>query len=86
MKSFGVILSALMLVGCGPLPVPTPVVSDYNGASVKLVQTNYAGEGVRTDASDAEAKRICAKGNKKAEFASLRTLPQYSVELLYLCL
>jgi hypothetical protein len=46
-----------------------------------------ATSGVRNAATDAEAARICAKGsNKRAEYASTRQMPDYSVEHLYLCL
>lgn len=84
MKYWVLILSAVALAGCEP---SAPIVSDYNGASVKIVQTNLIGEGARSAATDAEAQRICAKGSKKtAEYASTRTLPDYNVEHLYLCL
>lgn len=73
------------LAACG---VPSePIVSDFNGASVKIAMINYMGEGARNDASDAEAARICAtSGKKRAEYASTRPLPGYQLEHLYLCL
>jgi hypothetical protein len=78
-------LPFLALAAC--VPPATPIVSDYNGASVKLVMSNGLGEGVRSPASDAEALRICQRGGKSsAEYASVRQLPNYQVEHLYLCL
>lgn len=77
-------VTAIALTACAPA---TPIVSDFNGDSVKIVQTNIAGEGVRGAQTDAEASRICSKGSKKnAEYASSRVLPTYEVEHLYLCL
>ncbi|MDZ4393530.1 hypothetical protein [Cypionkella sp.] len=70
-------------IGCAPA---TPIVSDFNGDSVKIVQVNMLGEGARSDRTDAEADRICAKRGRAAEFASQRVLPNYQVEFLYLCL
>lgn len=62
-----------------------PIVTDFNGDSVKISQTNYFGEGARSDATDAEANRICKTRNRTAEFASQRILPNYIYEYLYLC-
>lgn len=61
-----------------------PIVSDYNGASVKIqtdMFTPNAGE-----STQAEANRICATNRKRAEYASSRALPEYTYEHLYLCL
>ena len=74
----------LVLSACVP---SEPLVSDYNGASVKIVMTNMVGEGVRSAATDAEALRICTKGGKRtAEYASSRVYSDYQLEHLYLCL
>ena len=74
------ILLPLTLMGC----VTTAVVSDFNGSSVKLVE---AFGGARpTDVTVAEAKRICGRVGKIAEFASYRSLPNYETEYLFLCL
>lgn len=65
--------------------VPTePVVSDYNGASVKLV--DYAAG--KTPENEAEAIRICRAGGKqRAEYASSSyNSYTYQSQHLYLCL
>ena len=70
MKKLVVPALLLCLSGCVP---SDPVVSDYNGSSVKIAMTNLAGEGQRSDVTDAEALRICQKGGKRtAEYASSR--------------
>jgi hypothetical protein len=77
-------LPFLALAACVP---SEPLVSDFNGSSVKLVQDNWAGEGVKNEASDAEALRICrAAGKQRAEFGSSRMINDYQIEHLYLCL
>lgn len=68
------------------VPPAAPIISDYNGASVKIAQDNYFGEGARSPATDAEAARICGKSGKKAEYASVSPSSEYQVEHLYLCL
>lgn len=77
-------VAALVLAGCIPA---TPVVSDFNGSSVKI-QTSALSDNAEADAkAQAEADRICKKGGKRgAEFASTRALPDYVTERLYLCL
>ena len=77
------LLVAFGLSACVP---STPIVSDFNGDSVKIVQDDYFGEGARTDSTDVEAARICGKRGRKAEYASVRQLPNYQKEFLYLCL
>lgn len=75
------ILSILALSAC----VPTePVVSDFNGASVKLV--DYASG--KTEENQAEATRICRAGGKqRAEYASSSyNSYTYQSQHLYLCL
>ncbi|MBL9074283.1 hypothetical protein [Tabrizicola sp.] len=64
--------------------VTTPVVSDYNGASVKLV--DYASG--KTPENQAEATRICKAGGKqRAEYASSSyNSYTYQSQHLYLCL
>lgn len=84
MKTFTLTASLLVLVACVP---SEPIVSDYNGSSVKIAMTNLAGEGQRSDVTDAEALRICQKGGKRtAEYASARWINDYQLEHLYLCL
>ncbi|WP_123876578.1 hypothetical protein [Fuscovulum blasticum] len=79
MRSYGFLIPFL-LAGC----VTTPVVSDFNGSSVKLVES--FGSAKPTEATVAEASRICGKVGKKAEAASARSLPNYDMEYLFLCL
>lgn len=79
------LFSLLALAAC--VPAGEPLVSDYNGASVKIAMTNFAGEGVRSEITDAEALRVCQKGGKRtAEYASSRMANDYQLEHLYLCL
>ena len=79
-------LAVLMLLAAC-VPQSKPIVSDYNGASVKIVVNNAFGEGVQSAATDAEALRICRRGGKQtAEYASTRQLPNSQAEHLYLCL
>jgi hypothetical protein len=75
------VLAFVALSAC----VPTePVVSDYNGASVKLV--DYAAG--KTPENQAEATRICQAGGKqRAEYASSGyNSYTYQSQHLYLCL
>ena len=70
----------LVLLGC----VATPVVSDFNGNSVKL-QQDFGGANPSAETT-LEANRICSKVGKDAEFASYRNLPDYNTEYLFLCI
>lgn len=74
----------LAIAGCVPVP---PVVSDFNGSSVK-VQTVSLADPSATPEALAEANRICqTAAGKRAEYASTRSLPDgYTFEHLYLCL
>lgn len=82
-RSFAVAVVLATLAGCVQSP---PVVSDFNGNSVK-VQTEAYFDAKPTPEADAEAARICrAGGAKRAEYASSRVVPQYTAEHLYLCL
>ena len=83
MKLIFTISAICLLTACVPA---TPVVSDYNGASVKLQTSALASEEDIKTTTQAEANRICAKTGKRAEYASTRQLPDYNSEHLYLCL
>lgn len=79
-------LGALLLASCGPA---VPIVSDYNGDSVKIqMNTLNSDEPEAAKAkAQAEADSICQRGHKKrAELASTRPLADYNVEMLFLCL
>lgn len=81
-------LTVAVLSGCTPA---TPIVSDYNGASVKIQRQTLTSdsEDAAKAKSLAEATRICQAGGKqRAEPASTRALPSnnYVVEDLFLCL
>ena len=76
----------LGLTACMPVQ---PVVSDFNGASVKIQRQTLVSdtEDEAKAKSLAEATRICQAGGKvRAEYASTRALPDYTVEDLFLCL
>lgn len=77
-------LSALVLLAACTEAVP--VVSDFNGNSVKIVTSMLTTDGTARANSQQEADRICGKVGKKAEFASVRELPEYNQEALFLCL
>lgn len=77
---------ALVFLLAGCIPPPEPIVSEFNGDSVKVQIAGY-GDPVEAKAlTQAEANRICGKRGLQAEYASTRTLPDYNIENLYLCL
>jgi hypothetical protein len=78
-------LTALSVAGCAN---PDPVVSDYNGASVKITQTQVAALSDPTDPAIVnQAVRICATDGRKAEYASTVRNPNTSQAThLFLCL
>lgn len=75
---------AVCLTGC-VMPVE-PLVSDFNGSSVKLQVPGFATDPDVGAKVKAEADRICGRVKKRAEYASTRVLPDYVNEHLYLCL
>ncbi len=77
-------IAALGLAACVPA---TPVVSDFNGSSVKIQVSQMADQEEAKANAQAEATRICQQGGKRrAEPASTRTVADYTSELLFLCL
>lgn len=82
MKKFFIFVP-LLAAACVPA---TPIVSDYNGASVKIQMSQLADADEASASALAEANRICSKEGKRAEFASTRTVADYTSEFLYLCL
>lgn len=74
-----IVLLPIFLLGC-----VEPMVSDFNGSSVKVVE-DFGGR-TPTPATVEEAKRICGKVGKNSEYASTRSLPNYQTEYLFLCL
>lgn len=79
------IVSAILLSACTE---PAPLVSSYNGDSVEIQQST-----ILTSADPKlpevvnEAKRICGKTGKNAEYASSRSGPDnYYSTHLFLCL
>lgn len=83
MKTAVIVAGLIALSACAPAE---PVVTDFNGDSVKIYQFNFAGEGARHQGTDAEADRICAKRGRTAEYASTRVVGDGQLEFLYLCL
>ncbi len=81
-KNFTALAVVLALAGC---ELPPPVVSEYNGASVK-VQAYAFDTTVPTAEVNQEAERICAASKRRSEYASTMTLPNYMAEHLFLCL
>lgn len=76
--------AALMVAACD---VTEPVVSDFNGNSVKVATSSLDTVPYQRQTAGVEASRICGKVGKKAEYASTSTNPQtYQNINLYLCL
>ena len=64
-----------------------PLVSDFNGDSVKVQVAAFAPQDEALTKSLNEAQRICGRVGKSAEYASSRNLAdEYTTEHLYLCL
>lgn len=87
---------ALALAGCANGPSAPPVISDFNGDSVKLNVACGGGNACLhpRPEDDAEANRICGSRGRKAQYASSRTanevdpvlgIVMYHYEHLYLC-
>ncbi|WP_312529923.1 hypothetical protein [Paracoccus sp. (in: a-proteobacteria)] len=85
-KLVAISLGLIALTACVPV---TPVVSEFNGASVKIRRHTLSSdnEEVAKSKTLAEANRICqAGGKKRAEPASTRMVADYEAEDLFLCL
>lgn len=83
---FLALFAVAALASCGPA---VPVVSDYNGDSVKIQMNTLHSEGQEAANAKAlvEANAICQRGHKKqAELVSSRVVKDYTVEFLFLCL
>lgn len=88
MSKFSV-LSLGLIVGLAACAPANPIVSDYNGDSVKIQMNTLHGDSkeVAQQKALAQANEICQRGHKKtAEFVSVRQLPEYNAEYLFLCL
>lgn len=85
MKKYSLgIAAALLLVACD---VTEPVVSDFNGNSVKIATSSFDSVEHQRKTALVEANRICGKVGKKAEYASTSANSQtYQNTNLYLCL
>lgn len=82
MRLFSLMMTVAFVAACTPGP---GAVSQFNGDSVTISQDTTWQIGGRTDETDAEANRICAKAGKTAEYASSRQLLGYVHENFYLC-
>jgi len=79
-----VIFAVCGLSACVPAE---PIVSDFNGDSVKIQVSQLSDEAEAGAKSLAEANRICGTRGRKAEYVStLRDSQNYVSEHLYLCL
>ncbi|MBI1494081.1 hypothetical protein [Halocynthiibacter styelae] len=81
--SLTIMISATLLTGCVATTSP-PVISDFNGDSVKLV-TPMMAENLR------KANEICGTRNRSAQYASTTTIESdiafgEKAEHLYLCI
>lgn len=85
MKKYHFLFAASVLIAA--CDVTEPVVSDFNGNSVKIATSSFDTMEYQRKTAGAEASRICGKVGKKAEYASTTTNPQtYQSINLYLCL
>ncbi len=83
-KYYGIAAAAFLLTACD---ITEPVVSDFNGDSVKVATSSFDTVEYQRKTAGAEAERICQKVGKKAEYASTTTNSQtYQNINLYLCL
>jgi len=74
----------LSVAACVPAQ---PIVSEYNGSSVKIQTSSLAATADIKSSTQTEANRICGKTGKRAEYASTVTNPNtYVSEHLFLCL
>jgi len=78
-----IILSSILVLSACDTP---PVVSDFNGSSVKIQTSAFTSVKEARTSSQAEASRICGKVGKHAEYASTSAAADYVSEHLYLCL
>lgn len=80
------VMLTIVLLALGGCATPRPVVTEYNGASVKIsVPKAYAGKAPRPQ-DYTEAQRICSATQKRAEYASTFEDKKYSIDYLFLCL
>jgi hypothetical protein len=77
------IATAATLSACVPA---NPIVSDFNGDSVKIVTDAFSDAEQAKAAAQVEAAKICATRGRKPQFASSMALPEYKVQSLWLCL
>ena len=78
-----------VIVGLAACAPSNPIVSDYNGDSVKIQMNTLHNDSPEVAQQKAlgQANTICQRGHKKsAEFVSMRQLPDYNAEYLFLCL
>lgn len=79
-------LMTIVLLASGGCAAPRPVITEYNGASIKIsVPKAFAGTSPRPQ-DYAEAQRICSTTQKRAEYASTFENKKYFVDYLFLCL
>lgn len=80
----------LIVLGLAPLTAcieAQPLVSDFNGDSVKVQVSAFAPQDEARAKSLAEAQRICGRVGKQAEYASSRAVADgYTTEHIFLCL
>jgi len=83
-KRLAIFAFGLGLAGCVESSIP--VVSDYNGASVKIQEPGLFTSTPPSAAAIAEAGKICKTAGKRANFASSSMVSEYRVDHLFLCL
>ena len=78
---------SILLLAVSACAMPEPIVTDFNGSSVKLtVPKGTEVNPEMKDKTNAEATRICGRVGKSPEIASSRAVSQYQSEVLFLCL
>lgn len=81
---FAAIASLGFLAGClDPSTAPPPMVSDFNGHTVKVIYHTYAlGDGYRESPAYAVAAQTCGGD---ATYQGVRQVSQYQGEHVFLC-
>ena len=82
---FFAIVCAGFLSGCVEMS-SNPVVTDFNGASVKIQESGLFSSTPPSAEAIAEAGRVCGTAGKTAQFASGSMATEYRVNYLFLCL
>lgn len=78
----------LVALAACDVAAPTPIVSDYNGRTVKVQYHSFAlGDGYRDSPVYFKAVETCKlDGRRDAAYQGVRNVSQYSGEHVFLCI